>query len=261
MKRALLAFLLAALPSMAQQVLPKTEMLARTTVLAPGAGVSIDSNTYYASAHGTALSNCANAVATNCQISTSFVIPHTGDAVTVSVTLCWDGSCATNFGSGALTLSDGTNSYSLDVPASTSLLAQNVYNFEACNATAGTYTLTLNASGGEHFYYVNVEAVTWLGAPASSCVDTNVSNKANGTSANPSITSNGNVSQSGEGILVLMVTGNSPTNSGSCTTLESGALLNNVVVLDKFNPTSGATITCAVSQTSATWVGSIIGIK
>jgi hypothetical protein len=241
------------------------------TIPSPGPGtatnhvsaVSIDSHTYYASAHGTALSSCANAV-TTCQVSTSFVIPHTGDAVTLSVFLCWNAGCnQTIVGSSTLSASDGTNSYTWDTTASSpgTYNANQLYNFEACNATAGTYTLTLSSSSGSnHFYYVNVEAVTWLGAHAS-CVDTNISHFTFGTSAAPSITSTGNVTQAGEGVLAWMLTANSPTNSGSCTTLESGALLNDVVVVDTLNPTSGTTVTCAVSQTSAAWDATIIGIK
>ena len=58
--------------------------------LFPSGPVTLDSHNLYAS--GT-LSSCA-AGATSCQITTTFNIPHTGDAVIVSVSTCFNTLCA-----------------------------------------------------------------------------------------------------------------------------------------------------------------------
>ena len=199
-----------------------------------------------------------------CQLSATngFMISHTGDAVDITLQLCFGPSCnvAPNT---PLTLTDGTNTYTLISAASqTSNGTLSQYRFYAVNATAGTYTLNLGttSAGGNLIYYVRAEAVTLLNANTTTPLDTSISNTANGSGTAASVASAGNVSQSGEVVIAgFNCVSGTPSNSGSYATLDTSATDSSMYV-QKTGPASGASTTAAITcGASGAWVGSIAG--
>lgn len=207
------------------------------------------------------LSSCANGTA-SCQVSTSMNVPTSGDAINVIVFTCTQGSCGTAGTTSNYTASDGTNTYSLVSAASIipGNGTQGVLEFVACNATAGTYTLTISAAGADTFSFTFVEIVMFKNAHATGCADTNVSNKtSSNTGTAISVTSPGNVSTSGEIAVAGFHCGSgaSTSNTGTYTTLDSNGT-DSSLVADSVNPTSGATTTAAATCSSS--AVSIVGL-
>lgn len=234
-------------------------------VLGGGTGatsVSVDAHTYYP---GSGLGSCTGT--NTCQITTSFVIPTTGDGVYVAFWSCWTGTCSAA-NTGTITLSDGgTNTYSQVAAASytgTPGSTQGVVVFSACNAAAGTYTLTVSTTDGVNgFNFPYAEAITLKNAHATGCVDTSVSNAAfaaSGTAAN--VTSAGNVSASGE-VAIAATHCNSTTvsNTGTYSTLDSNSS-DGTLVANFVGPTSGSTTTAAMTcGASAASVASLVSFR
>src|SRR5271166_2099634 len=218
-------------------------------------GVSLDAHNYYANQ---TLSSCADSVTSNCQITTTFSVPTTGDAVDVAFQGCWNAGCSTGHG-GTITVVDGTNSYSVVSAASNDVSGFFLLRYTACNATAGTYTLTINSSTGDAFWYMRAEAATYKGAHATGCLDTVVSHLNTGSATTATGTSAGNPSATGE-IGVVFINGTPPFSAPTCTQLDYNSA-DGIGYENTSNPSTGSTFSCSVTQASGNYTSSTIAFK
>jgi hypothetical protein len=242
---------------------PVQQTIVNSHPVGSGSNVSVDNHSYY---QNSGLGGCDNTNTCVLTTGSNFTISTTGDGVLVLIWFCFDATCV-GANTGTLALADGTNTYA-QVSAASYLLApggtQGVVAFSACNATAGTYTLTLTTTDNVNgFHYVFAEAVALKNAHATGCVDTSVSNVSHaltGTAA--SVTSAGNVSASGSvAIAGTHCGGTTVSNTGTYTTLDSNSS-DGSLVADFVNPTSGSTTTAAMTcGSSAVSVASLVAFQ
>jgi hypothetical protein len=219
------------------------------------AAISIVSHSYIPQSAG-----CANGGGTGNPCTFSLTVSNTGDTVLYWVSECVAASC--NFAATSFTASDGTNTFTQVTASSVIGTVWNKVLFICNNATAGTYTETVSYVGGSATgsYYSQIEKVELSGTNTSSPIDTSVGNETNGNSASPSITSAGNVAAASEIVLASFSGAANLSNSGSYTTLDLNNTDGNGTVY-VLNPSSGATTTAAMSQSSAAWYASMVAIK
>lgn len=203
--------------------------------------------------------SCANN-STTCTYTSHTVV--TGDTVYVSLGFCVASTLCTTTNTSTATVSDGTNTYTSQACAHNNgdSYKWTTWGFVAKNVTGGTYTFTVqNTSQG--MYFAQFELIDIQGANATSPVDSNVctsSNSAGTNTAAPSITSNGNVTNTGELIIGQMSTQNAFTIGGAFSTLDASSG-NTITFADLVNPASGSTVTLSGSQTSAKFTATMIG--
>jgi hypothetical protein len=183
----------------------------------------------------------------------AFTVTHAGSAVYLRAAWCEDGSCGTT-PPGAVTASDSCgNTYTPVVSHLQAAWSQAV--LVAKNVASAPCTITLS-QGGNTLYYARWLLVEAVGANAAAPVDAAVSGTANGTGTAVSITSAGNTSAAGELIIADFDVTN-PTGA-SCTALQSdGASFSELTAA----PASGASVTCSLTESSANWWSTIVGLK
>lgn len=193
----------------------------------------------------------------------TFTITNTGDTAHFSFGLCTNASC-TAVAPTTLTAADTCGNTWTNV-ANANTTASNtwrIYNFVAANATSGTCTVTVTETGSVQVYYAMVEEVEYAGANTTTPVDSSVSTGATNTAAGSvSLVSAGNVSATGEVVMVqTRCTGSTPSNTGTYTTLDSNGT-DTTLSLDTLNPTSGSTTTASWTCSAGNYYATMISFK
>lgn len=200
-----------------------------------------------------------------CQMSATngVNVPTSGDTLDVAMMLCMGPSCTTALGGAVVGATCGATTLTAISGASQTITSGSVrsqYRFYAPNMASGTCTLSITCTNvSSYLTYYAVATVTYLkGANTSTPLDTSVSNVATGSSTAPSVTSFGNVSQTGEVAVAVFSVDGTPTNSGGCSTTLGSNNSDTDMFVAKTGPTSGSGLTCAItSGSSGPWVASI----
>ena len=201
-------------------------------------------------------STCTNGTTTCAQSGsdTKAVVGTTGDTLLAVVFVSANAAQDAMYGACTMTASDGTNTYTFLTAGFSPGVALNsnaVWPFYAKNATAGSYYLsfTLTGAGCTFNYISGIYWVDLAGASTTAPIDTSVTNTSASSGGAGSITSSGNITNSGEVAICLVGSSTgTPTFTGAFSTLDTNALAADASAV---NPVSGSTVTCSMSPFGA----------
>jgi len=157
------------------------------------------------------------------------------------------------YGACTVTATDGTHSFTYLPAAYTPGVLVNsdaIWTFYLKNATAGSYYISFTITGGSGCAFYYTDGIYWQDLSVASVtapIDTSVTNVNTNTGIS-SVTSAGNVTNTGEVGLCLIAASGVPSFTGSFSALDSssggGAF---AAVGSVTNPTAGASLTCSIS--------------
>ena len=183
-----------------------------------------------------------------------FTISHAGSAVYLHVAWCEDSECSTTPAAAVTATDNCGNIYTQVIVHLQNSWSQVV--LVASNAGAGSCTISLSQAG-HGLWYTRWLLIECIGADKASPVDSAVSKTANGTGTAVSITSAGVTTAQGELVIADFDVTN-PSNTGTCTTLQTD---NASFIEMTASPAPGTPITCSLTESSANWWSTIIGIQ
>lgn len=132
--------------------------------------------------------------------------------------------------------------------------------FTVCSSSmaSGAWTFTLNLTTAAPFLTLAVS--TWANVPTSACVDqTGITTSGAGASANPSVTTGGNIAQSNE-VAVSMVASDVTNPASAC----SGTQIDQTFGIQHqyaTNPATGSAFTACWTQSSSNWEAQVVTLK
>ncbi len=197
---------------------------------------------------------------TTCTIS---VTNGTGDAIWIMISSCMNSGCNTFSG---CTTSIAGNSYTYSAISGATFTATNstttvitsTYYVAGSGTTAATFTATFTVSGtGCKFYFGDEFYASLSGANSTTPIDSGVSNTANGISGTTSVTSSGNITNSGEVALAYLRSPATQTNTGSFSVLTAQDT-NKTQSAKYVNPPSGSGVTASATSTSGNWWATVV---
>lgn len=199
-------------------------------------------------------------------VLTGFVVNTTGDTGVVMFGICTDGSCLTNWDNMTMTVSvtGAGGAWTEDTAARAISTAANPqttqFVFVAPNLTAGTYNLTITYTGVTPFYTA-ATLFDAAGANHTTPGDSAVSNNGVGVSSTtPTVTSAGNVTNSGElGLALLSCYAHGNSNTGVYNTADLNLTDGRLALYKAL--TQGVPTTAAATCNSGEWVASLIALK
>jgi len=210
--------------------------------------------------------HCGGAVATTC-VTPSMTVTA-GHALLAFGSGCTGSNCNSSNAVTTIAMSDsnGGNTWEMPAAAFTQQTGTGGYSGQGafvCNAVAGTYTFTITINGA-NADKATLSVAEISGASTSGptgCIDSSVTNVANNAaSANPSIASAGNVSQTGE----FIYNGISDSSTPTAVQTEIDSKNNSPVMFDTqgtTGPSSGSSQTMSWTASSGRWVSAILGLK
>lgn len=195
---------------------------------------------------------CSNS--STCLIS-AFPISHAGSAIYVRVAWCGDASCNTVTPANPTVADSCGNTYTRQTSHLQIAWSQAV--FTAPDASIGTCNITVTAGSAQTLFYMRYLAVEGINANKVNPVDIGMTATANGSGTAASITSAGSAVVAGE-LVIADYDVTNPVNTGVCSTLQTdNANFMEVTAA----PAISAPVTCALTQSSASWWSTLVALK